>query len=170
MSHEKVSLMSRPFPPIPNFGSTGSNGANSDDDKDGRFVCNICLDPVVDPVSTLCGHLYCWPCLYRWLDTQHTTCPVCLAGVSRENGDTSAIPYYMYLYNTYTISLFVVIPLFIKGSENDPRSSSQGDIPNRPNGQRPEVSPAARNTGTGLGTGTGHYGGLPFTAGIQVFC
>jgi len=35
---------------------------------DSRFYCNICLDPVVDPVATLCGHLYCWPCLYRWLE------------------------------------------------------------------------------------------------------
>jgi len=35
---------------------------------DSRFSCNICLDPVVEPVVTQCGHLYCWPCLYRWLE------------------------------------------------------------------------------------------------------
>lgn len=34
-------------------------------DEDSRFMCNICLDPVTQTVCTLCGHLYCWPCLYR---------------------------------------------------------------------------------------------------------
>eukprot|EP00592_Proboscia_alata_P005065 CAMPEP_0194375024 /NCGR_PEP_ID=MMETSP0174-20130528/23479_1 /TAXON_ID=216777 /ORGANISM="Proboscia alata, Strain PI-D3" /LENGTH=722 /DNA_ID=CAMNT_0039154947 /DNA_START=111 /DNA_END=2279 /DNA_ORIENTATION=- len=32
------------------------------------FDCNICLESVVEPVVTLCGHLYCWPCLYKWLE------------------------------------------------------------------------------------------------------
>ena len=40
---------------------------------DSRFYCNICLDPVVDPVATMCGHLYCWPCLYRWLEPGMTS-------------------------------------------------------------------------------------------------
>jgi E3 ubiquitin-protein ligase RNF5 len=35
---------------------------------DSRFSCNICLEAVVEPVVTHCGHLYCWPCLYRWLE------------------------------------------------------------------------------------------------------
>ena len=36
---------------------------------DGRFLCSICLDAVSDePVVTRCGHLYCWPCLYTWLE------------------------------------------------------------------------------------------------------
>jgi RING-type zinc-finger len=38
------------------------------DDKDARFSCSICTDAVVEPVVTHCGHLYCWPCLYRWLE------------------------------------------------------------------------------------------------------
>ena len=29
------------------------------------FECNICYDLAQSPVVTLCGHLYCWPCLYR---------------------------------------------------------------------------------------------------------
>ncbi|KAL9178478.1 hypothetical protein ACHAXT_001816 [Thalassiosira profunda] len=35
---------------------------------DNRFVCAICLETVSDaPVVTRCGHLYCWTCLYQWL-------------------------------------------------------------------------------------------------------
>jgi hypothetical protein len=29
------------------------------------FECNICLELSKEPVVTLCGHLFCWPCLYR---------------------------------------------------------------------------------------------------------
>ena len=65
----------------------------------GRFECNICLDDVREPVVTQCGHLFCWSCLYRWLNTNHQTCPLCKAGVTKEN----------------------VIPLFIRGSSKDPR-------------------------------------------------
>mmetsp|Transcript_7905 Transcript_7905/g.11402 ORF Transcript_7905/g.11402 Transcript_7905/m.11402 type:complete len:377 (-) Transcript_7905:577-1707(-) len=74
--------------------------------KDSRFSCNICLDAVSEPVVTQCGHLYCWSCLYRWLepgilpeerkgllpqsaqfgnsivDTSRRRCPVCKAECS----------------------------------------------------------------------------------------
>jgi hypothetical protein len=29
------------------------------------YECNICLELAKDPVVTLCGHLYCWSCLWR---------------------------------------------------------------------------------------------------------
>lgn len=38
-----------------------------EESQDARFSCNICFDAVTEPVVTRCGHLYCWPCLYRWL-------------------------------------------------------------------------------------------------------
>ncbi|XP_060202007.1 E3 ubiquitin-protein ligase RMA1H1-like [Lycium barbarum] len=60
----------------------------------GGFDCNICLDVVNDPVVTFCGHLYCWPCIYKWIqfqsissenpDHQHPQCPVCKAEVSHQ--------------------------------------------------------------------------------------
>ena len=41
----------------------------SNANKDNRFVCSICLETVSDePVVTRCGHLYCWSCLYQWLE------------------------------------------------------------------------------------------------------
>lgn len=66
--------------------------AGSDGSPSGGFDCNICLECVQDPVVTLCGHLYCWPCIYKWLhyqsvstndqDPKQQQCPVCKAEVS----------------------------------------------------------------------------------------
>ncbi|XP_006652555.1 E3 ubiquitin-protein ligase RMA1H1-like isoform X1 [Oryza brachyantha] len=58
------------------------------------FDCNICLDFAAEPVVTLCGHLYCWPCIYEWLrpgvestasnnrSSSRRQCPVCKATLS----------------------------------------------------------------------------------------
>ncbi|WMV49050.1 hypothetical protein MTR67_042435 [Solanum verrucosum] len=64
------------------------------------FECNICLDLANDPVVTLCGHLYCWPCIYKWIQLhsipsenpsqRHLQCPVCKADVS----ERSMVPLY----------------------------------------------------------------------------
>lgn len=35
------------------------------DDDSAAFECNICYELSREPVVTYCGHLYCWPCLYR---------------------------------------------------------------------------------------------------------
>ncbi|KAJ8504847.1 hypothetical protein OPV22_005733 [Ensete ventricosum] len=52
------------------------------------FDCNICLDFAVEPVVTLCGHLYCWPCIYRWLQQADGAapqqCPVCKAALHHD--------------------------------------------------------------------------------------
>ncbi|GLT26345.1 hypothetical protein SLA2020_014230 [Shorea laevis] len=62
-----------------------------DAEKDGSsFECNICLDSAQDPVVTVCGHLYCWPCIYKWLhvqsslseDQREQKCPVCKTDIS----------------------------------------------------------------------------------------
>ncbi|GAA0178210.1 ubiquitin-protein ligase [Lithospermum erythrorhizon] len=57
----------------------------------GGFDCNICLDTVQDPVVTLCGHLYCWPCIYKWIhhqsqpsENQQPKCPVCKSEISEK--------------------------------------------------------------------------------------
>lgn len=66
--------------------------ASVSDNNGGCFDCNICLDSAQDPVVTLCGHLYCWPCIYKWLNVkssspdveqqQQPSCPVCKASIS----------------------------------------------------------------------------------------
>lgn len=75
------------------------------------FDCNICLDLVVDPVITLCGHLYCWPCIYKWMQAEsmsHRQCPVCKAFLSRDT----------------------IVPLFGRGRDSGPKVAP--GIPLRP--------------------------------------
>lgn len=40
------------------------------------FECKICLEQASKPIVTPCGHLYCWACLYKWLNL-HPDCPSC---------------------------------------------------------------------------------------------
>ncbi|XP_057969370.1 E3 ubiquitin-protein ligase RMA3-like [Malania oleifera] len=72
-----------------NIVSAGSTTAA--ENPNGCFDCNICLDSAHDPVVTLCGHLFCWPCIYNWIHFQTSPalaadhkqkCPVCKADVS----------------------------------------------------------------------------------------
>ncbi|KAF2591238.1 hypothetical protein F2Q70_00039774 [Brassica cretica] len=73
-------------------------------DSGGDFDCNICLDQVRDPVVTFCGHLFCWPCIYKWTYSSNTSiqrvdqydkdespkCPVCKSDVS----EATLVPIY----------------------------------------------------------------------------
>ncbi|XP_047943382.1 uncharacterized protein LOC125190201 isoform X1 [Salvia hispanica] len=63
------------------------DGGKSNGDEGGFFDCNICLDLAKDPVVTCCGHLFCWPCLYRWLHhhSEAKECPVCKGEVTTKN-------------------------------------------------------------------------------------
>ncbi|KAF6206392.1 hypothetical protein GE061_017625 [Apolygus lucorum] len=105
------------------------------------FECNICLDTAKDAVVSMCGHLFCWPCLHQWLETRpmKQLCPVCKAAISKDK----------------------VIPLYGRGSkqQEDPRNK----VPPRPAGQRTEPE----NTGfPGFGFGDG---GFHMSFGIGAF-
>lgn len=43
-------------------------------------MCTICMDPIHqtgnDARELICGHVYCQPCIDKWL-TNHKKCPVC---------------------------------------------------------------------------------------------
>lgn len=100
-----------------------------------NFECNICLDTARDAVISLCGHLFCWPCLHRWLEigngqlrSEGSLCPVCKAGISKEN----------------------IIPVYGRGgSREDPRTKT----PPRPQGQRPAPERQPNRGGLGFGEG-----------------
>ncbi|RUP50248.1 hypothetical protein BC936DRAFT_139870 [Jimgerdemannia flammicorona] len=104
--------------------SAFSSGRDGKDDAGGVYECNIWsvfihlshFDTATNPVITLCGHLFCWPCLHQWLEqqAQNPLCPVCKAGCGKDK----------------------VIPVYGRGKEaKDPRLDT--NIPNRPAGQRP---------------------------------
>lgn len=56
--------------PVPQsrYDTTGAASAARDDDEfdTSTYECNICYEVATEPVVTMCGHLYCWPCLYRY--------------------------------------------------------------------------------------------------------
>ena len=57
-------------------GGSGSRGTSP-------LGYNICTDPVIDPVITTCGHMYCWAHLYRSLHGDRTRgCQVCRTHLS----------------------------------------------------------------------------------------
>lgn len=127
-------------------------GTVDDAGVDGCFDCNICFDSATDPVVTLCGHLYCWPCLYRWFDEQsssdepdqrHQTCPICKAGISPST----------------------LIPLYGRGSSSSERDSEKLDsdiaIPRRP-------SPGALNLNSSNGPSWQHRCSNPVLSHSQL--
>lgn len=77
---------------------------------EGEKICGVCLAEdtrdLVEPVTTPCGHLLCWPCLYRAVQSSRKKeCPVCKAHVES------------------------VMPLYILGQ---PRRLGLTDVPSRP--------------------------------------
>ncbi|RXG52329.1 Tubulin beta-2 chain [Armadillidium vulgare] len=131
--------------------SENTNEGNKSDEEDEKekstsssFECNICLDTAKDAVISMCGHLFCWPCLHQWLETRYSnpTCPVCKAAISKDK----------------------VIPLYGRGSSNqeDPREK----LPPRPPGQRSEPEP---QHGFMPGFNFGDGEGFQFHFGIGAF-
>mmetsp|Transcript_15540 Transcript_15540/g.30676 ORF Transcript_15540/g.30676 Transcript_15540/m.30676 type:complete len:187 (+) Transcript_15540:244-804(+) len=107
----------------PGAGKTEGD-ADADGDRENTFMCNICLSLPSQPVTTVCGHVYCWGCLYKWLSMHRDdpACPVCKAGVEMPNDDPSKAK---------------VIPLYVNGrSEADPRTLTP-ETPPRPPTDRP---------------------------------
>ncbi|KAH8968917.1 hypothetical protein BDL97_02G008300, partial [Sphagnum fallax] len=133
----------------------------------GSFDCNICLELAQDPVVTLCGHLFCWPCLYQWLQMHSICqeCPVCKASVEEER----------------------VIPLYGRGKVGccvDPRTKAvpgvmMMSIPQRPAGQRPETASRQQSSSQQQGfnfmsspagpAATARFGNITLSAGFGLF-
>lgn len=128
-----------------------SCSANSSNDA-GDFECNICFDLAQDPVITLCGHLFCWPCLYRWLHhhSHCQECPVCKALVQEEK----------------------LVPLYGRGkTQTDPRTKSYPgiEIPHRPSGQRPPTAPPPPDANPFRNYGFGLMGGfIPMATAARI--
>jgi len=129
---------------------SGSNNNNANDAGD--FECNICFELAQDPIVTLCGHLFCWPCLYRWLrhHSHSHECPVCKAVIQEGK----------------------LVPLYGRGkTQSDPRAKSYPgiEVPRRPSGQRPETASPPPQVGNDLPNfGFGMMGGFVPTTTARV--
>nr|XP_043629451.1 E3 ubiquitin-protein ligase RNF185-like [Erigeron canadensis]XP_043629452.1 E3 ubiquitin-protein ligase RNF185-like [Erigeron canadensis] len=97
---------------------------NRNSSNTGTFECNICFDLAQDPIVTLCGHLFCWPCLYKWLQFHSYSheCPVCKSLIKENN----------------------LVPIYGRGTSNSDlqaHSLSKDVIPRRPASHRPQTAP-----------------------------
>jgi len=68
MVHDSAAKGSKSKSGKTNETANSSANAGTAGGTDSRFSCNICFDEVCEPVVTRCGHLYCWPCLFQWLE------------------------------------------------------------------------------------------------------
>eukprot|EP00898_Chlorokybus_atmophyticus_P002312 jgi/Chlat1/3081/Chrsp21S00241 len=127
-------------------GASGSGGESA-------FECNICLEVASEPVVTLCGHLFCWACLYRWVEVDSrgpsgvSGCPVCKAAVE----PSRVIPLYGRGHQggsgTHPASSQGQKPAAGAGAGGGGEAGQGGagggaeSIPTRPQGQRPPPPP-----------------------------
>ncbi|KAI9102024.1 hypothetical protein DFS34DRAFT_692678 [Phlyctochytrium arcticum] len=76
-----------------------------------EFECNICLETASNPIVTLCGHLFCWPCLHQWMQSRSPaakSCPVCKTPVEANK----------------------VVPIYARGGRT--RNTDTASTPERP--------------------------------------
>lgn len=121
-------------------------------DDSSAFECNICLELAKAPVVTLCGHLYCWSCLYRWNQSLQSQaggntnkCPVCKA-----NMDTNS-----------------VIPIYCRQVEGREGAEEKTPLPPRPAGQRPDAVARALNPSIGVSQSNPQPGFFGLLIGIN---
>lgn len=41
-----------------------------------KSLCQLCSEARIEPTSTICGHIFCWQCIHRWL-RERSECPIC---------------------------------------------------------------------------------------------
>mmetsp|Transcript_14018 Transcript_14018/g.48275 ORF Transcript_14018/g.48275 Transcript_14018/m.48275 type:complete len:233 (+) Transcript_14018:160-858(+) len=143
-------------------GEPGVSGAVSGEDAEAGayFECNICLELAREPVVTLCGHLYCWPCLYRWMHLRRECkhCPVCKAAVTEDK-----------LIPLYGRGMLEGRPLRKASGEEPADGGAGGAVPSRPIGHRPAEVPGPGGIGFTGSTFpvTGGMSMLPQLLGLQ---
>uniref|UniRef100_A0A803LM42 E3 ubiquitin-protein ligase RMA n=1 Tax=Chenopodium quinoa TaxID=63459 RepID=A0A803LM42_CHEQI len=86
-SHEVVKTCENNVIPVENDSVAEKDVEKPNSEEGSFFDCNICFDLAKEPVVTCCGHLFCWPCIYRWLQihSEAKECPVCKGEVSVKN-------------------------------------------------------------------------------------
>ncbi len=92
------------------------------------FECSICLETAKEPIVTKCGHIYCWPCIYNWMEAKgkNSKCPNCKNPISKND----------------------LIPLYTK-DENSQNTKRFENIPKRPKAERNNENNENDNTNFG---------------------
>lgn len=96
-----------------------SRAADNSSAADSKFKCHICFEVPVEPVVTLCGHMYCWKCLLAWIDHGPSQCPVCKSGIEKSK----------------------IIPVYGGGDDNHAQPEKEES---RPRAERTEAPPTNR--------------------------
>jgi chromosome segregation ATPase len=52
---------------------------------DYQVMCSICNKPSIDSRCLPCGHSFCGQCIERWIEENHTSCPICSQAVPMRN-------------------------------------------------------------------------------------
>lgn len=99
---------------------------------DSRFSCNICLETVSDePVLTLCGHVYCWACLFQWLKPGLTLSEQTELGLAHAATISSDASRRVCPTCKSSCSVRHVIPIYVRGAEDDEDEVKEDDVPER---------------------------------------
>jgi len=94
--------------------------------------CNICYEESIEPVATHCGHIFCWSCVYKWIEVKSGSaeCPNCKNTITKEK----------------------LIPLYPKNYDDEKKNSDvTSGVPKRPLAAREDKPGGFR--GSGIFTG-----------------
>lgn len=95
------------------------------DEVDDDLVCHICLQPLIWPLDTPCGHTYCQECLTNFL-LESDFCPVCRAPLMLQSCRKSSV-----LVHKLLDKLPVVCPFTDHCAEVVPRGELEDHIRSR---------------------------------------
>lgn len=95
------------------------------DEVDDDLVCHICLQPLIRPLDTPCGHTYCQECLTNFL-LESDFCPVCRAPLMLQSCRKSSV-----LVRKLLDKLTVACPFADHCSEVVPRGELEDHIRSR---------------------------------------
>ncbi|KAM6920943.1 E3 ubiquitin-protein ligase LNX isoform 2-T3 [Xenentodon cancila] len=95
------------------------------DEVDDDLICHICLQPLIRPLDTPCGHTYCQECLTSFL-LESDFCPVCRSPLMLQSCRKPSL-----LVHKLLDKLTVACPFTDHCTENLPRGELQDHIKSR---------------------------------------